>query len=153
MSFNGCKCLIIWMCLEPLLRACSESSEQFWVRRAQCCCTHAVTIVWLGVTVVKELHVQKCLTLLTSQPSDSPPLQSSSQKTALPAHICRQFLLFHNSSSSIQLFFFLSSALTFLSRCGSGSQCKGPAVPGSPCVCLHSSCCTAALPPPHPAFL
>lgn len=31
----------------------------------------------------------------------------------------------------------LSSVLTFLSRWGSRSQCKGAAVPGSPCVCLH----------------
>lgn len=60
-----------------------------------------------------------------------------------------QSLSFHNCPSSIES---LSSVLTFLSRCGSRSQCKG--LPSrDPRVSLHSSCCTAALPPPCYAFL
>lgn len=63
-------------------------------------------------------------------------------------------LPFPAGSSSVSSMEPLSSVLTCLSRCGFRSQCKGlPSLDPRECVCLHSSCCTAALPPPCYAFL
>lgn len=99
-------------------------------------------------------HYVEICDLLTVSTTDKSPLQS----VILTLYLIRQPCPVFPSDTSLSpsrshliivlpLFNLLSSVLTFLSCCGSRSQCNGAAVPGSPCVCLSAQFLLHGSPP------
>ena len=116
---------------------------------------HAFTLIHESLTslkcqkrqcVRKQMTVYHYSLLLFSLPipTNSPAHSVRPHSLSLTSLYSSLPLPFPACSSSMEP---LSSVLTSLSRCGSRSQCKGAAVPGSPCVCVSAQVLLHGSPP------
>ena len=114
-----------------------------WHMRATCLCTMQKCLIFWQCQPFSRVWLTKVTvphyTLCYSHPPSHQTALPTDPANILPLwHLfLRRFPLTKSApvpvTSSMEP---LSSVLTSLSRCGSRSQCKGAAVPGSPCVCV-----------------